>query len=115
MLICTLYSAVGDEVTYRIALLLSRYRLSVKELVEALELRQPHVSHKLAKLRKYGCVSHKRAGRSVFYEMQKPCRDIIMAGDALWRELRPEHKREWKEDLDRLQGCVSNLAARTLN
>jgi DNA-binding transcriptional ArsR family regulator len=114
MLICTFYAAVGDEITYRIALLLSRYRLSVKELVNALDLRQPHVSHKLAKLRKYGCVLHKRIGRSVFYEMQEPCRNIIVYGDALWRELRPEHQRRWNDDIERLKAYVDNIEERTL-
>jgi DNA-binding transcriptional ArsR family regulator len=112
MLICSFYSAIGDEITYRIALLLSKYKLSVKELVTALKLKQPHVSHKLAKLRKYGCVDHVRDGRSVFYELQRPCREILLSGDELWRELRPEYAREWKEDIDRLKKCVPNLNER---
>lgn len=113
MLICSFYSAIGDEITYRIAYLLSKYRLSVKELVEALNLKQPHVSHKLAKLRKYGCVNHIRVGRSVFYELQHPCRAILLNGDELWRNLRPEYAQKWLEDIERLSKHVSNLDERT--
>lgn len=112
MLICSFYSAIGDEITYRVALLLSTYRLSVKELVEALNLKQPHVSHKLAKLRKYGCVNHVRVGRLIYYELQQPCREILLSGDELWRELRPEYVHEWKDDIDRLKKCVPNLNER---
>ncbi len=113
MLICDFYSAIGDEITYRIAYLLSKYRLSVKELVEALNLKQPHVSHKLAKLRKYGCVNHIRVGRLVFYELQHPCRTILLNGDELWRDLRPEYAHKWLGDIERLNKQVPNLDERT--
>ncbi|MCD6118948.1 winged helix-turn-helix transcriptional regulator [bacterium] len=112
ILISSFYSAIGDEITYRIALLLARYRLSVKEIVAALDLEQPHVSHKLAKLRKYGCVINTREGRSVYYELQHPCRDILLSGDKLWRNLRPAYETKWDEDLARLKKIVGKLEDR---
>jgi DNA-binding transcriptional ArsR family regulator len=102
MLITTFYAVVGDEITYRIGLLLSRYALSVKEIGEAIDLPQPRISHKLAKLRKYGCVSFQRDGQRVIYRFNEPCRTILLSGDGLWRQLEPEFKSKWKCDHDRL-------------
>ena len=87
MLITTYYSVIGDDVTYRIGLLLSRYALSVKEIGEAIGLPQPRISHKLAKLRKYGCVNHERQGQRVIYRFREPCRTVLLRGDFNWRKL----------------------------
>ena len=102
MLITTYYAVIGDEITYRIGLLLSRYALSVKEICSAIELPQPRVSHKLAKLRKYGCVSYQREGQRVIYRFNEPCRTILLLGDDTWRRLSPEYKNKWKSDHERL-------------
>ncbi|MEP0814883.1 MAG: winged helix-turn-helix transcriptional regulator [bacterium] len=115
MLPSKFYAAVGDDVTYRIALLISRYRLSVKEIVAALNLSQPHVSHKLAKLRKYSCVTHVRLGRSVYYELGKPCREIFIAGDRMWREYHPESADIWNDDFVRLEETVPFLESRAID
>ena len=106
MIITTLYAVAGDEITYRIVLLLSRYALSVKEIGEAIDLPQPRISHKLAKLRKYGCVSYQRDGQRVIYRVNEPCRTIMLSGDSLWRQLEPEFKNKWKSDHDRLVKCL---------
>jgi len=108
MLITTYYAVIGDEITYRIGLLLSRYVLSVNELSEALELPQPRVSHKLAKLRKHGCVNHERDGRRVIYRFLEPCRTILLRGDLTWRRLNPEFGSRWVEDLNRLKAAIGD-------
>jgi DNA-binding transcriptional ArsR family regulator len=102
MLITTFYAVVGDEITYRIGLLLSRYALSVKEIGVAIDLPQPRISHKLAKLRKYGCVSFQREGQRVIYRLNEPSRTILLSADGTWRRLEPEFKNRWKADHDRL-------------
>ena len=102
MLITTYYAVIGDEITYRIGLLLSRYVLSVTELSAALELPQPRISHKLAKLRKHGCVNHERDGRRVIYRFLEPCRTILLRGDLTWRRLNPEFNSRWQDDQRRL-------------
>lgn len=106
MLITTYYSVIGDEVTYRIGLLLSRYALSVKEIGEALGLPQPRISHKLAKLRKYGCVTYQRDGQRVIYRFIDPCRSILLKGDANWRRYNPEFVNRWKGDLEKVQALL---------
>lgn len=112
MHIYELYSALGDEITYRIAILLAQYRLSVGELVGALDLKQPHVSHKLAKLRKYGCVAAVREGRQVFYEMRRPCKSIVIAGEDRWKEMHPGCEAIWADDIKRLNAAVKDIANR---
>jgi ArsR family transcriptional regulator len=106
MLITTYYSVIGDEVTYRIGLLLSRYALSVKEIGDALGLPQPRISHKLAKLRKYGCVTFQRDGQRVIYRFIDPCRSILLKGDANWRRYNPEFSSRWKGDLERVRALL---------
>ena len=116
MLIPTYYSVIGDEITYRIGLLLSRYALSVKQLGVALKLEQPRVSHKLAKLRKHGCVGFERQGQRVIYRFQEPCRTILLKGDFLWRQMNPEFSNKWAEDLKRLQAALDeDLQQRTVH
>ena len=108
MLITTYYSVIGDEVTYRIGLLLSRYALSVKEIGDALILPQPRISHKLAKLRKYGCVNFQRDGQRVIYRFIEPCRSILLKGDANWRRYNPEFSSRWKGDLEHVRELLGD-------
>jgi DNA-binding transcriptional ArsR family regulator len=108
MLVTTYYSAIGDEVTYRIGLLLTRYALSVNEISAALKLTQPHVSHKLARLRKLGCASCRRDGKRVIYRFTEPCRSILLHGDINWRKFNPEYASQWKGDLETLQKLLGD-------
>ena len=110
MLITTYYYVIGDEVTYRIGLLLSRYALSVSELCDALQLQQPHVSHKLAKLRKHKYVSFHRDGKRVIYRFTEPWRSILLHGDINWRKLNPEYANVWSRDLDQLAAILGDRA-----
>ena len=106
MLITSYYAVIGDEVTYRIGLLLSRYALSVKEIGLAIQLPQPRISHKLAKLRKHNCVNYQRQGQNVIYCFRESCRTILLVGDMNWRRLNPEFASRWAQDLERLEFCV---------
>lgn len=108
MLITTYYATIGDDVTYRIGLLLSRYELSVKEVGLAIGLPQPRISHKLAKLRKYGCVNHHRDGQRVIYSFREPCRSVLLKGDLYWRKLSPEFAGKWQDDLAKLQKLLGD-------
>lgn len=108
MLITTYYAVIGDDITYRIGLLLSRYVLSVNELSSALDLPQPRVSHKLAKLRKYGCVSHEREGQRVIYRFNEPCRTILLKGDKTWRRLNPEFNDRWMDDIKHVEKALGD-------
>ena len=115
MLIYEFYSVIGDEITYRIALLLARYTLSVGEISRALNLPQPQTSHKLAKLRRHECVSFYRSKQRVLYSLRDPCRTIILRGDKLWRQLKPEFRNIWSKDLARLKEMLKKeLDARVL-
>lgn len=116
MLITTYYAVIGDDITYRIGLLLSRYVLSVNELCHALDLPQPRVSHKLAKLRKHGCVSHEREGQRVIYRFNEPCRTILLKGDYTWRKLNPEFNDRWSDDLRNINKTLGEgLAQRVIH
>lgn len=102
MVLVEYYSVIGNDATYRIAVLTSKYAVSVSEISEALKLSQSHVSHKLARLRKYGYVSHHRQGKNVFYRFTEPWRSILLHSDLMWRRLNPEYKSEMHADMERL-------------
>lgn len=114
MLITTYYSVIGDEVTYRIGLLLARYALSVQEISQTLGLPQPQVSHKLAKLRKHDCVTTRREGKRVFYRFREPCRSILLDGDYNWRKLNPEFGSMWQKDHEQLAALVGDELERRM-
>jgi DNA-binding transcriptional ArsR family regulator len=107
MLLVTYYSVIGNEATYRIGLLLSRYALSVTELCRALKLSQPHVSHKLARLREHGYVNNTREGKRVIYRFKEPWRSILLHGDINWHKLNPEYASEGRADLKRLEEILN--------
>ena len=116
MLISTYYAAIGDEVTYRLCLLIGRFRLSVGELAAALELPQPRVSHKLAKLRRYGLVDRSREGRRAYYVLSEPWRTLLLSTDEQWRGLSRPYMRQWRSDTERLARALGDaLAARELH
>lgn len=103
MLLVTYYSVIGNESTYRIGLLLSRYALNVKELSTALGLSQPLVSHKLARLRKHGYVRHNRVGKCIIYRFAEPWRSILLHSDIQFHRLNPEYAAEGKRDMDMIR------------
>ena len=114
MSILAFFGALGDELTYRVCLLIARYRLGVGEIAAALELAQPRVSHKLAKLRRHGLVAHSRQGRRVTYRLSEPWRALLLAADSAWREQSPEMALRWKADETRLRRLLgAELKKRT--
>jgi len=116
MLISTYYAAVGDEITYRLCLLIGRFRLSVGEVAAALELPQPRVSHKLAKLRRYGLVHCEREGRRAYYALCDPWRTLLLSTDEQWRRLSRSYMRQWRSDQERLGRALGKtLATRELH
>lgn len=116
MILVEYYSVLGNDATYRIALLLSRYALSVMEISNALKLSQSHVSHKLARLRKFDYVGHHRQGKNVFYRFSEPWRSMLLHADMMWRRLNPEHKGELHADAERLQKLLGDeLTERTIH
>jgi DNA-binding transcriptional ArsR family regulator len=106
MLLVTYYSVIGNESTYRIGLLLSRYALNVKELSTALGLSQPLVSHKLARLRKHGYVRHNRVGKCIIYRFAEPWRSILLHSDIQFHRLNPEYAAEGKRDMDMIRKMI---------
>ena len=108
MMLVEYYSVLGNDATYRIALVLSRYALSVLEIADALKLSQSHVSHKLARLRDHGYVSFHRQGKRVFYRFTEPWRSVLLHSDQMWRRLNPEYKWECQPDMDRLSKLVGS-------
>jgi DNA-binding transcriptional ArsR family regulator len=106
MMLVKYYSVIGNDATYRISLLLARYALSVNEISGSLKLSQSHVSHKLARLRECGYVSHHRDGKRVFYRFVEPWRSVLLHSDLMWRRLNPEFKSEGLSDMERLRRVV---------
>ena len=76
--------ALADETRQKIMSLCCCKWLSVGEIVEALHVSQPTVSHHLSILRSAGLVDSRREGKQVFYSLdQKKIADACcqLAGD----------------------------------
>jgi DNA-binding transcriptional ArsR family regulator len=108
MVLVEYFSVIGNDATYRIAMLTARYAISVTEIAEALKLSQSHVSHKLARLRKFGYVGSHRNGKNVFYRFTEPWRSVLLHADLMWRRLNPEYKNELHVDMERLQKMLGD-------
>ncbi len=63
--------ALADETRQQIMRLCCCKWLSVNEIVEALEVTQPTVSHHLGVLRDAGLVSMRREGKQIFYTLNQ--------------------------------------------
>lgn len=73
----TFAKALADETRQQIMALCCCQQLSVNDIVSALDVAQPTVSHHLAVLRKAGLVHSERRGKQVFYTLN---RERIVAG-----------------------------------
>ena len=76
--------ALADETRQKIMALCCCKWLSVGEIVEALNVSQPTVSHHLSILRSAGLVDSRREGKQIFYSLdQKKIADACcqLAGD----------------------------------
>lgn len=63
--------ALADETRQKIMALTCCNQLSVSEIVEALDVAQPTVSHHLKILKSAGLVSAERRGKQVLYELNQ--------------------------------------------
>lgn len=61
--------ALADETRQQIMALCCCQELSVNDIVEALDVAQPTVSHHLSILRKAGLVRAERRGKQIFYTL----------------------------------------------
>lgn len=73
--------AVSDHIRIKILELLSQNEMRVTDIVKALKLDQPKVSHHLAILRKSGVIINRRQGRNIIYSLnpgvcKKPRNDV---------------------------------------
>jgi len=98
MILAKFFAAVGDELTLRIASLLATRRMAVHELADVLQISQPRISHKLAKLRKYGFVENERDQRCVYYALAEPYAATILAALKRLGQLQPDCLAQLKED-----------------
>jgi DNA-binding transcriptional ArsR family regulator len=95
-------AALGDPLTLRIALLIARHSLAVMDIAAVLDVPQPRISHKLAKLRKYELVASEREGRRVYYRLVEPFATLLFNMEQQLFELRPELVRILRNDIERL-------------
>lgn len=63
--------ALADKTRQKIMALCCCRELSVNEIVDALDVTQPTVSHHLAILKRAGLVRTKRRGKQVFYTLNQ--------------------------------------------
>lgn len=64
-----IFKALSDGTRIKIIMLLSRQEMAVCELIEALKLSQPAVSHHLKILKQAGIVKDSREGKWMFYSI----------------------------------------------
>jgi len=67
----SIFKALSDETRLRIVNLLFEQELCVCELMEALEMPQPRISHQLSILKAAGLVTDRREGRWIVYRLQE--------------------------------------------
>lgn len=65
------FKALCEEVRLKIVLMLMPRELCVCEIMEELELSQPAVSHHMKILKQAGLVRDRKAGKWVFYSLEK--------------------------------------------
>lgn len=63
--------ALGDETRQKILQMLLERELCVGDIVEAFGMSQPTISHHLGVLRQVGLVTHRKAGKQVFYAINR--------------------------------------------
>ncbi len=88
-----LAKALSDENRLRILLQVSRGKTSVSQIVEALRLSQPLVSHHLRELKRALLVEVERRGPFVYYGLSRPdVMDVLRSMAALAGSLISERK-----------------------
>lgn len=75
------FQILSDPTRVRIVKALAEGEWCVTDLVDALEMDQPAVSHQLKYLRKLGVVSYSKKGRHVYYTLSDDSlREILFSG-----------------------------------
>ncbi len=75
------FQVLSDPTRVRIVKALAEGEWCVTDLVDALQMDQPAVSHQLKYLRKLGVVSYRKKGRHVYYKLNDdPLRDVLFSG-----------------------------------
>lgn len=70
--IARFFQVLADPTRVRLVKALADGKWCVSDLVEALEMDQPAISHQLKYLRKLGLVNWERNGRHVYYTLDDP-------------------------------------------
>jgi DNA-binding transcriptional ArsR family regulator len=75
------FQVLSDPTRVRIVKALAEGEWCVTDLVDALKMDQPAVSHQLKYLRKLGVVSYRKKGRHVYYTLSnEQLRDVLFSG-----------------------------------
>lgn len=75
------FQVLSDPTRVRIVKALAEGEWCVTDLVDALKMDQPAVSHQLKHLRKLGVVSYCKKGRHVYYTLSnEQLRDVLFSG-----------------------------------
>ena len=70
--IARFFQVLADPTRVRLVKALADGKWCVSDLVQALEMDQPAISHQLKYLRTLGLVNRERAGRHVYYTLDDP-------------------------------------------
>ena len=79
--IAQFFQVLSDPTRVRIVKALAEGEWCVTDLVDALNMDQPAISHQLKYLRKLGVVSYRKKGRHVYYKLDDDqLRDVLFSG-----------------------------------
>lgn len=79
--IAQFFQVLSDPTRVRIVKALAEGEWCVTDLVDALNMDQPAISHQLKYLRKFGVVSYRKKGRHVYYTLNDDqLRDVLFSG-----------------------------------
>lgn len=77
--LASFFKLLAGETRMKILLALSEVELCVCDISNLLEIEQSAISHQLSKLRNQNLVKFRRAGKQVFYSLEKEHIDPIIA------------------------------------
>lgn len=95
------FQALADVTRLKLVGMLAQEERSVEELAGALEVRQPTVSHHLAKLRTAGIVKLRKEGQTHWYALDEEAlhklAQEVLSADSLARLAPPEGGDAWEQ------------------
>lgn len=102
-----LFKVLADTSRLKVLMLLSQQEMAVCELIEALDLSQPAVSHHLRLLKQSGLVQDNREGKWVFYTINEANLQLqIKALEEFFQEVDLNLKQGVKPSLIRDEPCL---------